>query len=156
MVFNCSFVYERLSLNQQLLPGPSLGPSLLGVLLRFRQHAVAIRGDIRAMFHQVLLLPEDRPLLRFVWRNMRREDQSEAYEWQVLPFDTTSRPCCATIALQRHVRNNLPGNEDVMQSIEQSFYVDNCLQSLPTEQLARQLVDNMQPLLASGGFEIRQ
>ncbi len=57
LVFNCSFVHQGLSLNQQLLPGPCLGTSLLGVLIRFQQHAVAISADIRAMFHQIRLLP---------------------------------------------------------------------------------------------------
>lgn len=61
LVLNCSFTRQGTSLNQQLLPEPTLGPSLLGVLLWFRQHAI-ISGDIKAMFHQVRLLPEDRPL----------------------------------------------------------------------------------------------
>ncbi|KAL0161852.1 hypothetical protein M9458_041248, partial [Cirrhinus mrigala] len=47
LVLNCSYVYKGTSLNEQLLPGPNLGPSLIGVLLRFRQHHVAISGDIR-------------------------------------------------------------------------------------------------------------
>nr|XP_061832460.1 uncharacterized protein LOC133616862 [Nerophis lumbriciformis] len=139
-----------------LLPGPTLGPSLIGVLLRFRQHAVAISGDIRAMFHQVRLLPEDQPLLRFVWRNLQRQKQPDVYQWQVLPFGTTSSPCCATFALQKHVKECAAGNEDVLQSIEQSFYVDNCLQSLSTTESAKLLVDKMRQCLASGGFEIRQ
>ncbi|KAI2646026.1 hypothetical protein H4Q32_024548 [Labeo rohita] len=156
LVFNCSFVYQGVSLNQQLLPGPTLGASLLGVLLRFRQYAIAISGDIRGMFHQVRLLPEDRPLLRFIWRNMRREDPPDIYEWHVLPFGTTCSPCCATFALHRHVRYQQLGNEEVLQSIERSFYVDNCLQSVPTADEAKRLIDKMRPLLASGGFEIRQ
>ncbi|KAL0151615.1 hypothetical protein M9458_051478 [Cirrhinus mrigala] len=156
LVFNCSFAHQGLSLNQQLLPGPCLSASLLGVLIRFRQHAVAISGDIRAMFHQVRLLSEDEPLLRFIWRNMRKEDQPDVYQWQVLPFGTTCSPCCATFALQKHVRDHQPGDDEVRQSIEQCFYVDNCLQSLPTEDEARQLVNKMRSVLASGGFEIRQ
>ncbi|KAI3377778.1 hypothetical protein L3Q82_008922 [Scortum barcoo] len=52
LVFNCSYQYRGQSLNDYLLPGPMLGASLLGVLLRFREHAVAISGDIKGMFHQ--------------------------------------------------------------------------------------------------------
>ncbi len=66
IVFNCSYQWKGMSLNNQLLPGPQLGPSLLGVLLRFRQYPVAISGDIKSMFHQIRLLPKDRPLLRFL------------------------------------------------------------------------------------------
>ncbi len=31
IVFNCSYQWKGMSLNNQLLPGPQLGPSLLGV-----------------------------------------------------------------------------------------------------------------------------
>ncbi|KAI2646049.1 Gag-Pro-Pol polyprotein [Labeo rohita] len=156
LVFNCSFEYEGLNLNDSLLPGPVLSPSLLGVLLRFREHCVAISGDIRGMFHQVLLLPEDRPLLRFLWRDLRREDPPDTYEWQVLPFGTTCSPCCATFALQRHVALHSTPDEDVRFSVDKCFYVDNCLQSLPTVEGARQLVDKLRSLLSTGGFDIRQ
>lgn len=57
VVFNCSFSYQGHNLNELLLPGPTLSPSLLAVLLRFREHSVAISSDIRGMFHQVRLLP---------------------------------------------------------------------------------------------------
>ena len=50
VVYNCTFQYQGHNLNEFLLPGPPLGPSLLAVLLRF---------------HQVQLLQTDRPLLPF-------------------------------------------------------------------------------------------
>lgn len=37
LVFNCSYQHQGQSLNNNLLPGPILGPSLVGVLLRFWQ-----------------------------------------------------------------------------------------------------------------------
>ncbi len=126
VVFDCSFQFSGLSLNDSLLAGPTLGSSLLGVLLRFREHAVAISADIRGMFHQVRLLPEDRPLLRFVWRDSKEKGPPEVFEWQVLPFGTTCSPCCATFALQRHVKEHSQPDEDVRFSVERCFYVDNC------------------------------
>ncbi|KAK0156275.1 hypothetical protein N1851_000422 [Merluccius polli] len=156
LVFNCSYQYRGQSLNDYLLPGPTLGASLLGVLLRFREHAVAISGDIKGMFHQVRLLPPDRALLRFVWRDVSRGEPPAVYEWQVLPFGTTCSPCCATFALQRHVNDHSQPDEDVRMSVERCFYVDNCLQSVPTIAEARHLVDKLRTLLASAGFELRQ
>lgn len=82
IVFNCSFCYKGLNLNEWLLPGPTLSPSLVGVLLRFREHSIAISGDIKGMFHQVCLLPEDKPLLRFIWR-YKRDKPPDIYEGQV-------------------------------------------------------------------------
>lgn len=48
--------FKGQNLHESLLPRPSLGPSLLGVLLRFSEHPVIISGDIKEMFHQVCLL----------------------------------------------------------------------------------------------------
>lgn len=81
VVFNCSFTYRDQNLNELLVSGPNLGASLLGVLLRFREHSTAISSDIRGMFHQVRLLPEDRPLLRYLWCDLRRDSQPSVYEW---------------------------------------------------------------------------
>ncbi|KAL2093214.1 hypothetical protein ACEWY4_010526 [Coilia grayii] len=156
IVFNCSFTYKGQNLNELLVPGPTLTSSLLGVLLRFREHAIAISSDIKGMFHQVRLLPKDRPLLRFLWRDLVREVPPSVYEWQVLPFGTTCSPCCATYALQKHVADHSLPEEDVRVSIERCFYVDNHLQSLSSTEEARQLVNKLKALLATGGFELRQ
>ena len=53
LVFNCSYQYQGGNLNAYLLPGPTLGPSLLGVLIRFQEHMVAISEDVKGMFHQI-------------------------------------------------------------------------------------------------------
>ena len=45
--------YDGVSLNSNLLPGPDLTNSLVGVLLRFRQSKIGMMSDIEAMFHQV-------------------------------------------------------------------------------------------------------
>lgn len=156
VVYNCSFQHQGYNLNQLLLPGPTLGPALLAVLLRFREHAVAFSSDIRGMFHQVRLLPADRPLLRFLWRDMNRDKPPDVYEWQVLPFGTTCSPCCATFALQKHVIDHSQPEEDVRVAINKSFYVDNCLQSLTCPIAAKTLINKLRHLLADGGFELRQ
>ena len=41
-------------------------------------------------------------------------------------------------------------------SIERSFYVDNCLQSLPSVEKAQHLVDKPTSLLTTGGSGLRQ
>ncbi|XP_039514870.1 uncharacterized protein LOC120469772 [Pimephales promelas] len=156
LVFDCSFRYHGLSLNDQLLPGPTLGPSLLGVLLRFRQHPVAMSADIKGMFHQVRLLPKDRPFLRFIWRDLQSGNFPDVYEWQVLPFGTTSSPCCAIFALQHHACNSEAKYPGLQRLVHQSFYVDNCLTSFPTVSEAKQAVDQLRSMLAEGGFDLRQ
>ncbi|KAI4898689.1 hypothetical protein NFI96_003936 [Prochilodus magdalenae] len=108
------------------------------------------------MFHQVRLLAEDRPLLRFIWRDLQCEDPPDVYQWEVLPFGTTSSPCCAIFALQQHTHNHQDHYPDTLQSVLQCFYVDNYLESFPTMNAAKEMVDKLRSLLLEGGFDLRQ
>lgn len=121
LVFSCSYQFKGCNLNEYLLPGPTLGPSLLGVLLRLHEHAITIIRYLKAMgFHQVCLLPEDKLLPWFVLRNLCCDVPPVVYEWQVLPFGTTWSPC-ATFALQNHVHDHSNEVEDVRNSVDRCF-----------------------------------
>ncbi|XP_055522660.1 uncharacterized protein LOC129716846 [Wyeomyia smithii] len=52
------------ALNDALLKGPTIQDSLLGILLRFRKHEVAIVGDIAKMYRQIRLHSDDTSLQR--------------------------------------------------------------------------------------------
>ncbi|KAK5916218.1 hypothetical protein CgunFtcFv8_011226 [Champsocephalus gunnari] len=67
VVFDCSASYLGTALNEQLLQGPDLNSTLIGVINRFRQEPVATIADVEAMFHQVKVPREDADLLRFLW-----------------------------------------------------------------------------------------
>ncbi|GBP53948.1 hypothetical protein EVAR_96626_1 [Eumeta japonica] len=55
------------SLNEKLLAGPDLLQSLPAVLMKFRQHRLAVTADIKEMFLQVGITKEDRDALRLLW-----------------------------------------------------------------------------------------
>ena len=59
VVFDCSAKFQGTSLNDQLLQGPDLTNTLVGVLTRFRQEQIAFMSDIEAMFYQVQVRPSD-------------------------------------------------------------------------------------------------
>ena len=67
MVHDCASKYAGKSLNDHLYTGPDIFNSLHGVLFRFRQEKVAIVADVEAMYHRVLVYPEDQKFLRFLW-----------------------------------------------------------------------------------------
>ena len=67
VVFDCSAEFEGHSLDRELLQGPDLTKSLLGIMCRFRQESVAFACDIEGMFHQVKVNEEHRDYLRFLW-----------------------------------------------------------------------------------------
>ena len=56
------------SLNQALLVGPTLQPTLSNILMKFRCYPIALNVDISKMYREVKLSPQDKDLHRFVWR----------------------------------------------------------------------------------------
>ena len=67
VVFDCTSKSAGVSLNDQLLQGPENTSSLLGVILRFRVNSIAVAADVKSVFHQVFVLPEDRGALCYLW-----------------------------------------------------------------------------------------
>lgn len=67
VVFDSSAEFDEISLNKELLAGPDLANSLIGVLVRFRREDVAVMCDIEQMFHSFHVSPHHRNFLRFIW-----------------------------------------------------------------------------------------
>ena len=69
LVFDAAAKTNGTSFNDLLEAGPDLLESLIAVLIRFRQHQVAIVGDILDMFLRVKVIEEDRGAAKIVTKN---------------------------------------------------------------------------------------
>lgn len=69
VVFDCSARYNGCSLNDHLLQGPDMINNLNGILIRFRQHPIALMCDVEKMYHQFHVSESDRDYLHFLWKN---------------------------------------------------------------------------------------
>ena len=155
VVFDCGAVYQGKSLNSELLQGPDLTNSLIGVLLRFRQEPIALMADIKSMFHQVRVTKSDTDFLRFLWwRDGNIEQDPVDHRMLVHLFGATSSPSCASFALRRTAEENLHMRPQVTNTIMHNFYVDDCLTCLPTVQDAVQLTTDLVELCGKGGFQL--
>ena len=67
-VLNGAAKFHGTSLNKSLLTVHDLLQNLIHVLLRFRQHQLAVSADIEGMFLQAGVLDCDHTFLRFLWR----------------------------------------------------------------------------------------
>ena len=123
VVFDCSAKYRGTSLNDQLLQGPDLTNTLVGVLTRFREESVALMSDVEAMFRQVKVRPDDRNALRFLWRtDGDLSKQADEVQMTVHLFGGTSSPSCANFALRKTTDDN-EGDFDpeTIQTIRRNF-----------------------------------
>ena len=95
IVFDASAKFQGKSLNSEALPGPKLQADMFSILVRFRKELVALVGDVSQMYHQVVLPLEDRPLHRFLWRNLDQSKEPEVYEFLRYVFGGCYCPFCA-------------------------------------------------------------
>ena len=158
VVFDCSFGKRENSLNKNLLQGPDLTNSLLGVFLRFRDGRVAVAGDIEEMFHRVRVPVEDRDVLRFYWWPGGDVDGKIAeYRWTVHPFGATSSPSCVNFALKQTAIDNFHlYDEKIFHAMTRNFYVDNFFQAFDDENTAIETVEKMRSICQKGGWRLNQ
>ena len=156
VVFDCSAKYRGTSLNDQLLQGPDLTNSLVGVLTRFREERVAFMSDVESMFYQVLVRPSDCDALRFLWwPNGNLDQPPEEFRMRVHLFGGASSPSCANFALRKTAEDNKEEFDPVaIETVNKNFYVDDCLKSTATEAEAIHLSSQLRQLLAKGGFRL--
>ena len=74
VVSNCSLKFRWISLNDNILQGPDLTSNLFGVLIRFRQEAIALVADIWQMFYKVRVPEHHANFLRYFWFNETKTD----------------------------------------------------------------------------------
>ena len=104
-VFNASArASGQKSLNDVLLPGPSLLPDLVGLLMRFREASIAFQADVKKAFFMVGVQEEDRPFLRFLWPNC----EGVMVTWRLtrLPFAVNCSPFLLSAVISHHLKSS--------------------------------------------------
>ena len=131
LVFDSSAHYHNKSLNDALLQGPNQNNRLYGVLIRFREHQVAVCCDIESMFHCFYVNEEDRDYLRFFWWQGNDPAQEVIeYRMNVHLFGNRSSPGVAIYCLQHAA--SMSRDDEVERFVKRNFYVDDGLASFAT------------------------
>ena len=84
-----------------MLTGPDLLNNLDGVLLRFKNHKIAIAADIEAMYYQVRVSKSDANTLRFFLQDYLTQDVQEIHKIFVHIFVGKDSPNCENYALKK-------------------------------------------------------
>ena len=98
VVFDCAAKFRGVSLNDQLIQllfGPDLTNSIVGVLTRFR------------VFHQIRVPPADRDACRFLWwPNSALSQIPVDQRMKVHLFGAASSPTCSNFTLRKTAQDN--------------------------------------------------
>ena len=151
VVFDCASKFKGKSLNDRCRQGPDMINKLLPVLLRFRQHSLAIQADIEAMYHQVKIPASDRDALRFLWYV---DNQLTYYRMTSHLFGGVWCAASSAYALKRTVIDSPCVDPLVKYTVDNSFYVDDCLSSVPSVSCAKTVISETPKALSSGGFNL--
>lgn len=148
--------FRGTTLNSQLLQGPNLASSLVGDLMQFRQETVAVMADVQAMFHQIKVDEQHLGFLRFLWwPKGNLEQELVQYRMNVHLFGAVSSPSVACYALRKAADDNAHKfSAEVTDTVKCNFYVDDLLKSLPSEEDAILMIQDLKAICQAGGFKL--
>ena len=141
------------SLNQILQVGPTIQPTLVSTILRFRAKRIAITADIKQMYREVELTPEDRDFHRFIWRSSPQESIQD-YRMTRVTFGVSASPYLAIRTLHKTAIDHGKEHPEAAHHLQTSFYVDDFLGGHETVEGALKLYSDMRSILKKGGFNL--
>ncbi|KAL7872550.1 hypothetical protein SRHO_G00075330 [Serrasalmus rhombeus] len=157
VVFDCSAQYKGTSLYDHLLSGPDPINNLIGILIRFRQHPIALMCDVEKMFHQFHVHETDRDFLRFLWwSNGDFSTEPKEFRMRVHLFGAVSSPGCANYGLKYLAKENKDQYPLGAQFVTRDFYVDDGVVSVNNVENAIQVAREARDLCAKGGLRLHK
>jgi hypothetical protein len=153
----CECEITNLSINECLETGPNVVPHLFDDVIKFRGYPIAMIADVEKAFHQVLIAPEDRRMMRFLWFDDVNKDNPEIVKYQFcrLPFGLTSSPAILSSVLQHHFNKQQEQAPEVVSLLQESFYVDDLATGASTDEEANRIYEQSSELMNRGGFRLR-
>ena len=146
--------HDGMSLNDHLEKGPNFINSLLDVLATWRWNKVAFTGDVKKMFNQVLVHPDDQVYHRFLWRS-KTTDSPTMYQWLRLNFGDKPAPDIATNAINTLAKLSQAELPEAAKEVQDHVYVDDVGGSRETTEKVKQITNDIDAILKKGHFQIK-
>ncbi|XP_065354424.1 uncharacterized protein LOC135948897 [Calliphora vicina] len=146
---------NNLSLNDQLLVGPTVQNDLYTILLKFRKFEIGFTADIENMYRQVTIHPADRQFQTILWRNSP-DEATRKYQLTTVTYGTSAAPFLATRTLQQVAIDNSTEYPTESHEIINNFYVDDYMSSSPDLESANSLRITLCSILSKSGFNLRK
>ena len=146
--------HDGFSLNDHLEKGPNYINELPSVLMAWRWDDVAYSGDVRKMFNQVMVHPDDQVYHRFLWRKSK-SDPPTVYQWLRLSFGDKPSPDIASNSINTLAKVSQAELPEAARELQEHVYVDDIGGSKPTVAEAKQITSDMDTILEKGQFQIK-
>ena len=130
IVFNSSANFKGHCLNDYWIKGPDSLNNLFGVILCFRENAVAINGDISKMYHRILIPERDQHVHCFLWRNLETNRDPDVYVKTVLTFGDKPAPAMAQIALRKTADQEIDVYSKAAKPLKKNTYMNDICDSV--------------------------
>lgn len=156
VVFNASSqTASGMSLNKSLLTGPTLQPELTTILLRWRNHKIALCADIEKMYRQILVHPDDREFQRIVWRRESNKPLCH-FRLNTVTYGTSAAPYLAVKTLQQLAKDEAHTFPRASSIALNDFYVDDLISGAEDVASAREIQTEIIQLMHAGGMKLRK
>lgn len=144
-----------LSLNEILLTGPKLQNNICDLLLQFRRHNVVFCCDIKQMYRQILVHPDDRTFQLILWRSHPNQSPS-IFQLNTVTYGINSSPYLAIRTLHQLADDHGDEFPHAAHVLRNHTYVDDIISGADTENEALTLQSQLISLLSHGRFELRK
>ena len=156
VVFNGSYATTTgHSLNDALLVGPNLLPSLQQLLLRWRVHRICLTADIEKMYRQILLHPDDRRYQLVLWRANKDSEISD-YELNTVTYGLNCAPYLAIRTLRQLASDEQQRFPRAAAILQRDVYMDDVVTGADSIEEATDLQSELRQLCKAGGFNLRK
>ena len=112
--------------------------------------------DIQEMYLQIEIESKDRPLFRFLWRDGETDRSPDVYEFCIVVFGKNSAPMEAQFVAQENARRHRTEYPLAAETVFQSTYMDDALDSVEGDKKRIQLYHQLSSLWAKAGMHARK
>lgn len=143
------------SLNQDLLVGPTLQPELRHILMRWRCFPICLVADVIKMYRQVKVAEDDVDFQRLFWRE-NPDDELQHLRLLRVTFGTSCAPHLAVKTLQQVAHDEGAEFPLAASRVFSDFYIDDLMTGCQSVAEGAQLYKEMNNLLGRGGFQLQK
>ncbi|GFX03161.1 uncharacterized protein TNCV_1700462 [Trichonephila clavipes] len=140
------------SLNDCLYKGVNLIEVIPDILDRFRIYPVGIVADIEKAFLMLSVAPKDRDYLRFF---PPCNEKQLVYRHCRVVFGVSSSPYLLNASTMHLLENSNSECKEVAQKLKSSFYVDNCVTCIFSDDEIEIFIEKTKLIMSEGCFNLR-